>query len=404
MLIHAPLNPKRSSGFTILETLISIALLGVVLTLVFNYFMSANTATSTIVNQNALQSELRTAAEIIGDEVQRAYYVFPPCGTYPGDGTAITFAACNSFVTATATSIKKLNVTWGGFKIISSGTRFQTPSGGYEWTVGSASDPILAMISPPRNATIRCTATVTNDQSGCFSFTAYYPVKRSGVTGSAAGDATDYLNDDLSNDNGWVLMEYRQYLDENIVFDSTYTDLAITGLGTLKGSSSTTNHLGTLTIPGLPNVNVAAVNWLDVGCFAVDANNSDCATGSNGLKLKEPSYDPNPNLQNIEGSLPAITNATTEDTTISAFAARMQATVRRLELSTRKGTPKILVDYIEPTTGFALDFVRPGAVDQRGVPEVHLTLQGGIRRGSKLTKFPSAPIEVYATPRNITPQ
>jgi prepilin-type N-terminal cleavage/methylation domain-containing protein len=397
-------STRRVRGFTVFEMLISMALLGIVLTLVFNYFASANTATSTIVNQAELQDELRTAAEIIGDEVQRAYYVFPPCGTYPGDGSAVTFGACDSFANGTTASLKKLNVTWGGFKIVSSGTRFQKPSGDYQWAVGSSSDPILAMISPPRDTTITCTNATGADKSGCFAFIAYFPVKRSGVTSASVNEPLDFVNDDPDNKDGWVLMEYRRNFDYNIPFDSGYTDLVIKGLGTLKGSGSTTNNIGKLNIAGFPTVGVPAINWQDVGCYSTDGNNSDCTLDSSNIRLKEPSFDSNPTSQIVEGSLPAIQNGTQADTVISAYSARMQATVNWLETSTPKGSAKVLVDYIEPGTGFSLDFARAGAVDQRGVTEVRLSLQGGIRRGGKVTKFPSQPVEVYATPRNISPQ
>ena len=395
---------RRTHGFTIFEMLISMALLGVVLTLVFNYFASASAATATIINQTELQDELRTAAEIIGDEVQRAYYIFPPCGTYPGDGTAVTFAACDSFANPTADSLKKLNVTWGSFKIVSTGTRFKKPSGDYQWAVGSTTDPILAMISPPKNTSITCNSAANADKSGCFTFVAYFPVKRSGVTAPSASDSRDFVNADSDNDGGWVLMEYRKNLDYNMPFNSPYTDLIIKGLGTLKGSGDTKNN-GKLSVnlAGSPIVSVPSINWGDVGCFSTDGNNSDCTLGSDGTRLSEPTYDPIAALQGVEGSIPAITNGTTSDGVISAYAARMQVIVKALETDSTPGSPKILVDYIEPGTGFALDFSRAGAVDQRGVTEVRLSLQGGIRRGSKLTKFPGQPIEIYATPRNIAP-
>jgi hypothetical protein len=39
----------------------------------------------------------------------------------------------------------------------------------------------------------------------------------------------------------------------------------------------------------------------------------------------------------------------------------------------------------------------------RGVTEVRLRLQGGIRRGNKEYTFPGQPIEIFTTPRNIAP-
>ena len=405
-------HQRSNAGFTILEMLIAMGILAVVMTLVMNYFLSAGNTTRSITNQAELQDELRTAAEIIGDEVQRANYIFPPCGTYPGDGTAISFAACNSFGTATAVSLKKLNVTWGEFKITSSDGRFAKPSGGSTWKVGSGSDPILAMISPPRNTTINCKpatttvggVTTSNDQTGCYAFVAYYPVKREKVTSAYSNDPQDYVNPDNENNNGWVLMEYRKYLDTNLVFPAPFADLAITGLGTLKSSGVTTNKVGTLQIPGFPSVNVPPIYWQDAGCFSSDGNNSDCTLGTSGVRLNDPTIDPNPSLQNAEGSLPALQQGTVSDTIISAFAARIQATTSAIVAGIDSSAPRILVDYIQPTTGFAIDFSNSGAVDQRGATEVRITLQGGIKQGGKVTNFPGQPVEVYATPRNIAPQ
>jgi hypothetical protein len=258
------------------------------------------------------------------------------------------------------------------------------------------------MISPPKDSTKTCDG--SGEKVGCFAFVAYFPVKRSGVTSPSSATDLDFVNDDPDNKDGWVLMEYRRNLDKNIPFDSGYTDLAIAGLGTLKGSGSATSNIGKLNISGFPIVNVPAIYWRDVGCFSTDSDNTDCTLDSSNTRLKEPSFDPNPTAQVVEGSLPSIQNGTQVDVVISAYTARMQATVNWLETTTPKGTAKVLVDYIEPGTGFSLDFARPGAVDQRGVTEVRLSLQGGIRRGSKVTKFPGQPIEVYATPRNISPQ
>ncbi len=396
-------SPKKS-GFTTLELLVATGLLGLVLSLVMQFFVTASSTTRTITNQAALQNELRTAAEIIGDEVQRAYYVFPPCGTYTGTATPPVFASCTSFTTPTVASILNLNVTWSKFNIVSSGTRFQKPSGGYVWSVGSSTDPILAMISPPKNPAITCSNATGTSKDGCFRFVAFFPVKRSGVTASTSAAPRDFVNEDTENKNGWVLMEYRKNLDYNVAFNSPYTSLTVPGLGSLTSSGTSTDNFGKLTMTGFSTLSIPPINWLDAGCFSVDNNNSDCTLISNSTttRLNDPSYDPAPSIQQTEGSLPRIQNLSNNTSiNLATFSARMQAVVRALELDSTPGTPRVLVDYIEPNTGFSVDFAQAGSVDQRGVTEVRLKLQGGIRQNGKVIVFPSQPVEIYATPRNI---
>jgi type II secretory pathway pseudopilin PulG len=395
---------SKKSGFTTLELLVATGLLGLVLSLVMQFFVTASSTTRTITNQAALQDELRTAAEIIGDEVQRAYYVFPPCGTYTGTVTPPVFTSCTSFTTPTVASMLNLNVTWSQFNIVTSGTRFKKPSGGYVWSVGSTTDPILAMISPPKNPAITCSNAVNTSRDGCFRFVAFFPVKRSGVTSSTTAAPRDFVNDDTENKDGWVLMEYRKNLDYNVAFNSPYTSLVVPGLGSLTSSGTTTDNFGKLTMTGFPTLSIPPINWLDAGCFSVDNNNSDCSLISNSTttRLRDPSYDPAPSIQQTEGSLPRIQNLSNNTPIdLATFSARMQAVVNALELDSAPGTPRVLVDYIEPNAGFSIDFTQAGSVDQRGVTEVRLKLQGGIRQNGKVTVFPSQPVEVYATPRNI---
>jgi type II secretory pathway pseudopilin PulG len=405
-LITAKLKHSRAIGFTIFEMLISLALLGVILSLVFQYFSSANAATASNINQSDLQDELRVASEIISDEVQRALYVFPPCGTYSGDITVVPVtAACDSFANPTAVSLAKLNVTWGSF-LISKSKRFLRPSGAlgstinadYRRIVGDTTAPVLAMLVPPRDTTVSCTAPST-EKSGCYAFVAYFAVKRSTVTAADSTTPRDFLNPDASNDDRWVIMEYRKNFDANMIFNTGYLTKTIKGLGSLASSGTYADTSGKLTITGslISEVSVPSINWIDAGCT------TDCTVSMAGTKLNQPSTDPNPVFQSVEGSIPAIQMKTIDPPVLASFAARMTEIVRWLENDSAPGTPKILVDYIQPITGFAVDFARSGSVDLRGVTEVRLRLQGSIRRGNKEYVFPGQPIEVFATPRNIAP-
>lgn len=335
--------------------------------------------------QTNVQEELRTAAAIMNEEIQRAYYVFPPQNTATQPSVIKTQEGTDvpvdwSYFTL-GTSIQKTG--------INENTNFTVNIG------GSSSNPqILAMITAPRDPTVQClTSTSATPTSadlytppnstagvGCYQFVAYYAVFRPKVTRGLAGNLTtssELLNEDTANSSRLALMEFRMNL---------YSKVA--------GSPST--------------------DWGEVGC-QFRPGLAKCTTSPT-------SADPDSLIQTLTTSIPALTcYKFCPPSPVSAslvgqlpklpdaqrFAARIKKTVEWINTQAPNISPSLLVDYIDETqsSGNQGFFVSMPAetYDARGVFQVRLRLKGKIRVDGRDTTFPSEPISVYATPRNIAP-
>jgi prepilin-type N-terminal cleavage/methylation domain-containing protein len=167
---------RRKEAFTLIELLVAIAIFSIILTLVMSALRTGSNALGVIVGEADIIEDARAASAIIADEIGQAAYVYPP-------GTVLTLNSSGSYTT-------------------------ENPNGGNQWTVGD--DPIIAMITAP-NAIFTPTDTCSNATTQfCYTFVAFYPVKRSTVVANRG-----YLADP-PNDNGadakWVLYEYRANL------------------------------------------------------------------------------------------------------------------------------------------------------------------------------------------------
>jgi prepilin-type N-terminal cleavage/methylation domain-containing protein len=380
---------SKNAGFTLIELLISAGLLGAILLFSSQYFAQTNQLSRIITSQATLQEELRNAGNIITDEIQRAVYVFTPCGIYSSATQPIPTLkpGCTGFATTpTTATLSLLNVSWSSFTLAASGERTKRPDNGtYVWEVGATPDaPILAMIVAPYRPNQPCEAssTTTND-GGCYQFVAYYPVKRQQITrGFSTNSATagDLLDKNDSESQQWVIMEYRKRLTENLDYTSSlFTSFGIPGVGTMAAGVLTT---------GLILGPVPRINWRSVGC-----------TGTCVIPAPDP--DPNPSNQQTGNSLPTVAKGTTKAADLVQFSARMAATVRWIN-SAPRGDSSLLVENIRPVTGFAIEFTNNG-MDERGATEVRLRLQGELNRGGDPVRFPAQPLEFFATPRNIAP-
>ncbi|GGM17986.1 PulJ/GspJ family protein [Deinococcus aerophilus] len=149
------------AGFTLLEMLVAMALIGIVLTALVSFFTQGSQASAQSSSRAELQQELLNAQQLISGKLREAWYVYPPGQTITMTGTSLT----------------------------------QKPAGGNSWLVGT--DPILAMVLPPELA------------GGAYRFLAYYPVKRSvWVSGTGTGSWRS-PGLDATNGDTWVLAEYR---------------------------------------------------------------------------------------------------------------------------------------------------------------------------------------------------
>jgi prepilin-type N-terminal cleavage/methylation domain-containing protein len=167
---------QTQAGFTLLELLVGMVLIGIVLTALLNIFSQGSQVSTQSSSRAEMQQDVLNAQQLIAGKLKEAWYVYPPGLTITMTGTALT----------------------------------QKPSGGNSWLVGT--DPILAMVLPPKNAALSCattTPTSTSGPDGCYRFLAYYPVKRSvWVAGTGVGSWRSPGTDDINGET-WILAEYR---------------------------------------------------------------------------------------------------------------------------------------------------------------------------------------------------
>jgi prepilin-type N-terminal cleavage/methylation domain-containing protein len=361
---------KQVFGFTLIEVLISLFILALILVGAGQLLSNSSTITRTINAQTSVQEELRAAAAIMNDEIQRAYYVFPP----------------QSSVIKTSVAGSDVPVNWSQFNLGTSNLK----TGIHESTIftvntgGSGSNPqILAMITAPRNPNEPClkVKTVSTDvnDKGCYQFVAYYGVLRPKVTRGLVGNSTtssELLNQDSSNSGRMVLMEFR---------------MSLTGL--IAGSPST--------------------DWGEVGCQfrAISPfTGTACTTSAT-------TADPYPVAQGLTNSIPALSCYAYCNTSVltslplladaQRFATRMKNTVDWINLKAPNVPATILVDNIDESQGsgnqgFFISMPLE-TYDARGVFQVRLRLKGKITDNGTTSTFPSDPISVYASPRNIAP-
>jgi prepilin-type N-terminal cleavage/methylation domain-containing protein len=389
---------KRTSGFTVLEMLVAMGLLGIFLTLISQFLTSGFNVTTTISNQTKLQQEMRATGSMMTEEIQRALYIFPPCGTYSSVLTttgALPAPVPDDTCAAPTGTPSTLKVTWSKFTITVSGNTFKNPATNtLTWQVGGpnsftktiSSSPLLAMIVAPRNPSIKCTT-----GAGCYTFVAYYPVLRSNL----AGTSSDQLITDTDNSNDWVLMEYRRDLNKNL--------LQTTAAGSyVEEDNTTTNSSLTDRIP-----------WGDVGCYRDAAAGRTPPSNCMGIDgqpqttnpldfFAPPIIDPSPKAQEGNNTIPSIRRSENDPIAIARFRQRMIATRDWINTNSTPGSGKILLDFVKPTDGFQVLY-NANTVDERGVNKVTFNLQLSLKRGSKTTLVPGTALEFTAAPRNIAP-
>lgn len=168
---------KKVSGFTLVEMLVGMAILGILMLAFTQLFGGSLRASSEINARNELINEGQIAQQLITSRLQNAYYIYPPGAT--------------------------LQLTTGG-----NTTRNTVRSGaGQNWTIGT--DPFVAMLLPPA-APGNC---VSSGSPGCFKFFAYYPMLRSSLITDVPASAPTA---DPNNASAWILMEYRANIVDNV--------------------------------------------------------------------------------------------------------------------------------------------------------------------------------------------
>ncbi|PYE54435.1 PulJ/GspJ family protein [Deinococcus yavapaiensis] len=183
----------KSRGFTLLEMLFALGLAATLGLVLIGVLQTSARASADLSARAELVSEASLASAVVTARIREAVHVYPTGSTL------------------------RLSV---------SGFTSRRPTGGQTWTVGT--DPILALILPPRDASVDCHPAYRSE--GCYAFYAYYPVKRSVLTANAAlgnNPGADATNDGTA----WVLMEYRSYYPSPPDFTAVPVSFQPTGVG-----------------------------------------------------------------------------------------------------------------------------------------------------------------------------
>jgi prepilin-type N-terminal cleavage/methylation domain-containing protein len=167
---------RYKSGFTLLEILVALGILGVLSVIFLQVFSNTLSTTTNINSRNTLINEGQLAMRVISSRLQEACYVYP-------QGSSIT-------MTSSGWTTQK---TVGG--------------SGYTWVVGT--DPIVAMLLPPEAG------------SNQYRFFAYFAMTRTAYQNNAS--ANEQLEVDNLNTNALVLMEYRANIDSSLSLTTNQT-------------------------------------------------------------------------------------------------------------------------------------------------------------------------------------
>lgn len=169
---------NKHSGFTLVELLVSLGLLGVILTTLFQTMGSTTQLANTTNSSNDLIREGQIAQQVLNARFKEACYVYP----------------ANKSIQLAASGYTTKN-------------GIGSPVGS-NWVINT--HPMVAMILPP-SADIPATLTVNN-----YRFVAYYAIPRSQYVAASPAGAANVINPgpDVLNDSVvWMLMEYRQNIN-----------------------------------------------------------------------------------------------------------------------------------------------------------------------------------------------
>lgn len=169
---------RTSRGLSLIEVLVSIAVLGVVMAAVIQIFTSTMRVSADVNAQNTILHEGQIALQLVTARLNEALYIVP-------SGTPLALSTTNNDITANTL-----------------GTAVSQ-----SWTVGT--DPLLALVLPPEDGDAGVVCASTAPTTACPRFFAYYPIKRSAYLNSSLPSA---LKPDPSAGNDastWMLMEYR---------------------------------------------------------------------------------------------------------------------------------------------------------------------------------------------------
>lgn len=163
------IRSRQQFGFTLVEILISLGILGVIMVSTFNFINSSVAVSSSANSNNELIREGQIGQQVVAARFKEACHVFP-------GGTTLTLAT-------------------SGFE------RKNYFTNTFVWTVNT--DPFVAMILPPAPGT-------ASDQ---YRFMAYFAVPRNEWTGVGRATGRNNPGADSRNDlNTWLIIQYTRLL------------------------------------------------------------------------------------------------------------------------------------------------------------------------------------------------
>lgn len=185
---------KTSSGMTLIEMLVAMAIMSVLMLAFTQVFGGSLRASAEINARNELVNEGQIAQQLIASRLQSAYYIYP-------NGTTLQLTTGG---TTTPNTIRT--------------------GAGQDWTVGT--DPFVAVLVPPTMSPAPATGTPAqcpansasssvkeSNKQFCFTFYAYYPIRRGALIVSNSASAPPA---DSTNENAWILMEYRANIYDGV--------------------------------------------------------------------------------------------------------------------------------------------------------------------------------------------
>ncbi|ADY25298.1 hypothetical protein Deipr_0123 [Deinococcus proteolyticus MRP] len=227
------MNTKRAQGLTLVELLVGMGILALLLVAVSSFFTSTSDGAVQVNTRAELQQDVLNVEQLLASRIKEAWYIYTPNRGQINLGTGQLRQNPLS-----GTGVWNLDTVTG------------TVDGGH----------MLAMILPPENAALNCTA----DTKGCFRFYAYYPVKRSVWVAGTASDGANNPGAGPNDANTWVLVELRaNYLTGlSAVLPPQPLPGESRPLASTKPGAANFNYVPAISLPAAAPPNTGSANLL----------------------------------------------------------------------------------------------------------------------------------------------
>lgn len=261
---------RGTAGFTMLEMLIGLAILGAIMIAFFRIVGSTIDSSNELGQRNDLIQDGQVAQQIITAKIQEACYIYP-------SGQVINLGSGYTRQRTVGTGAPSSN-----------------------WTVGT--DQILALLLPPDSR-------ATGANVGLSRFVAYYPVLRSTWTANAASSQNPGV--DPGNASNWILVQIQAFVPT-----TTWTGTTCAANAAAVASWITTSSaIGRMLVDNVQPVDTTSTNYANL--FTTNAGTQPSVTfrlkfqrslraqNTNGANIVRypPTSDPNADPTQVTVSL-----------------------------------------------------------------------------------------------------